>query len=360
MNSSYVGIGSSFSKVMKLIFKNKLAIHPRYLLRLFILLQGTLWTSTFGRVEKIKYKKKIASTPLPQKPVFIIGHWRTGSTFLHQLIHLDSNFTTPTVFQVTVPNCYISIEKYYKPFMKKMMHDKRPMDNVKFGPDAPQEDEFALLRLTLNSPLENMIFPMKEDYFLNNRPELLTDTSKTKEWAEALTYFYKKLAFTSGKRLLIKNPFHSMRIKLLKSIFPDAVFIHIYRHPYNVVPSTIRMWDIIARQNCLNNNWKKPTVKETAIHLRQMLQKIKSDLTETSKRQYTEVCYETLEKAPVETVKNIYQELDISFSKAFEESLNAFVEEEKGFIKNKYNLTTEDKRIIDAELAAFMAEKKYA
>src|SRR5665648_1005332 len=41
-----------------------------------------------------------------------------------------------------------------------------------------------------------------------------------------------------GKRLILKNPANTARIKLLLELYPEAQFIHIYRNPYVVYMST--------------------------------------------------------------------------------------------------------------------------
>ena len=42
-----------------------------------------------------------------------------------------------------------------------------------------------------------------------------------------------------GRRLVLKNPANTGRIRALLNLFPDAKFIHIYRNPYDVFLSTV-------------------------------------------------------------------------------------------------------------------------
>ncbi|MDD3877507.1 MAG: sulfotransferase [Bacteroidales bacterium] len=359
MNNSYVTIGTAIGKLFRLFWQGRFALHPKYFFRFFLLFQAAVWSSVFGIIEHFRYKKKIDALPLPVKPVFIVGHWRTGSTFLHQLMSLDDTFITPSVFHVTVPGCFISIEKYYKPVMYKIMDNKRPMDNVKFGPDAPQEDEFALFRLTQNSPLQHIIFPLKKTYFLCCNDNLIPDMSGIRIWEKAMVYFYKKLFFMSKKRILIKNPFHSMRIDIINSIFPDALFIHIYRNPLMLVPSTIRMWDIIANQNKLNNRWNKPGVLETVTLLRKMTDKIKTDLKGIDLNRFIEVKFEDLEENTPEQIKKIYSHLGLNYTQDFEKKILDFIEFEKGYVKNTHTLTDEEIKVIKSEMGEDMRLKGY-
>jgi len=159
MKHSYLLVGISSGKLFKLLTRNGFSLHPRYLFRILFLTQGAFFASIFNRIEKWKLAKQLKNYSMPDDPIFIIGHWRTGSTLLHQLMALDENLVTPTVFQVSTPQSFLISEKYYRPVMTKAMKPTRPMDNVKLGFDEPQEDEYALIKMTVDSPLEKLIFP---------------------------------------------------------------------------------------------------------------------------------------------------------------------------------------------------------
>ncbi|MDX9696420.1 MAG: sulfotransferase, partial [Bacteroidales bacterium] len=260
MKSAYLIAGTRLTRFLKLVARNGISIYPKYLVRFLFLFQNGAWASIFHRKEKKIYGEKINNQKLSDNPVIIIGHWRTGSTFLHQLLSLDPNFVTPTVFQASIPDSFLTSRKSYEPLMSRMIKGTRPMDQVKLGLDEPLEDEYALFRLSGYSPLEQVIFPKKGGYFLKNYPGFLPKNEKLQKWKDSLIYFYKKLLIYSPKTILIKNPFHSLRLDVLNEIFPNARYIHIIRHPYSVVPSTQRMWDIVGTQNSMNTHWQKPTI----------------------------------------------------------------------------------------------------
>jgi hypothetical protein len=229
------------------------------------------------------------------------------------------------------------------------MSSTRPMDNVKLGFDEPQEDEYALLKLTGDSPLADVIFSKSNSYFLKSHPDF--NPKNIDEWKRAITNFCNKLHFASGKRILLKNPFHSMRIKLLRETFPEVKFIHIHRHPYKVVPSTINMWNIVAKQNRLKGTWKEPTIKETSEVLNEMLNQIRKDLSALPTGSYTEVNFETFEKDVTLSLKKIYQELGLEYTQEFEENVNTYLSELKNYKKNAFKLTDKDKLSIQEILA---------
>ncbi|MBI9053421.1 MAG: sulfotransferase [Bacteroidales bacterium] len=360
MKSAYLIAGMRLSRFIKLIFKNGMALYPKYFIRFLFLLQNGVWASIFYRKEKKLFKQKIEQHSLSDNPIIIVGHWRTGSTFLHQLLALDKNLITTNVFQGSIPDSFLSSRKSYEPIMGRALKGTRPMDQVKLSMDEPLEDEYALFRLSSYSPLERLIFPKSKEYFLNLFPGFLPEGKKLKEWKEALVYFYKKLTLLNNKTILIKNPFHSYRIKVLNEIFPNARYIHIIRNPHKVVPSTIRMWDIVGKQNAMNTKWQKPSVKDTAGLYKSMLLKLEDDLKTIPESRCCEIKFEDLEKDPISHVKGIYKQLNVQFSSEFEQQMSDFLLGVKEYKKNKYEMPEDDKLEINEILGQWMNQKKYA
>jgi omega-hydroxy-beta-dihydromenaquinone-9 sulfotransferase len=360
MKSAYLIAGIRLSRYLKLVVRNGLSLYPKYLVRFLFLLQSGVWASIFHIKEKKIFGQKIQQQKLSDNPVIIIGHWRTGSTYLHQLLSLDSNFVTPSVFQASLPDSFLTSRKSYEPIMGRAVKGTRPMDQVKLGLDEPLEDEYALFRLSGYSPLEQIIFPKKGGYFLKNFPGFLPANEKLAEWKEALVLFYKKLLLFNSKTILIKNPFHSLRIEVLNEIFPNARYIHIVRHPYSVVPSTQRMWDIIGLQNSMNTNWQKPGIDEVSDFLADMLDAIEKDLKKIPDNRKIEIKFEDFEISPKESIKNIYNHLNLVFTADFEMKLNEFLLSIKDYQKNKYTLPEENKKTIAGVLKPWMEKFNYS
>jgi len=360
MKSAYLIAGMRLSRFIKLIFKNGMSLYPKYFVRFLFLLQNGVWASIFYRKEKKLYQKRIVEHTLSDDPIIIIGHWRTGSTFLHQLLALDNNLTTTNVFQGSIPDSFLSSRKSYEPIMGRALRGTRPMDQVKLSMDEPLEDEYALFRLSSYSPLENLVFPKLKGYFLNVFPGFLPEGKQLSDWKEALIHFYKKLTLLNNKTILIKNPFHSFRIKTLNEIFPNARYIHIIRNPHKVVPSTIRMWDIVGKQNAMNSKWQKPSIKEASELYKSMLLQIDEDLKSLPENRYCEIKFEELEKDPLMYVKEIYKHLNVQFSEEFEKQINDFLIGIKEYQKNKYEMPEDEKLEINNILEQWMVQKKYA
>ncbi len=343
-------LGCRFSVLMRLIFRNGISLYPVYLARSIVLFMNSLISSILILVEKKNFGQKIRETSISDAPIFIIGHWRTGSTLLHQLFSLDPQFTTPTMVQTTIPDHFLFSTKYYLPILKKAMPKTRPMDKVALSPSQPQEDEFALIRMGSESPLEKLIFPSGEGYFLDGYS--YTPTGKKLElWKNNLLSFYKKITLQEGKQIVSKNPYHTKRMELLAEMFPGAKFIHITRDPLVVVPSTIKMWNIVAEQNKLKKGWTSPSIAEATSVLRSYLDHVVL-CSEKLDNPLTELRFEDLEKEPVKILKQIYSDLDIPWSDSFETAVNEFMWANNGFEKNTYKLSPEEEETIQSILSA--------
>ena len=344
MQHSYLLAGISSGKLFRLLSRNGFSLYPKYIFRILFLLQGSIFASVFNRIEKIKLSKKLKKYSMPADPVFIIGHWRTGTTLLHQIITLDDNLVTPSVFHVSTPESFLISEKFYRPVMTKAMKSTRPMDNVKLGFDEPQEEEYALIKMTLDSPLERMIFPNGKKYFLLNNKDY--NPENIEKWKKALYDFCVRLSFMNKKIVLLKNPFHSMRIPLLLELFPGAKFIHIHRHPYEVIPSTIHMWNVVGNENKLKRKFYEPTVEEVAIVFDRLLTKLKDDLAGIPENKKVEVRFNELGNDPVSTLKQIYNKLELNYSPEFEIRMKGWLSGMKSYRKNKYKLSEAEKETL--------------
>jgi omega-hydroxy-beta-dihydromenaquinone-9 sulfotransferase len=340
---SYILTGIRTEPLFTLLRKYGFTPTPRNIGRLMFIFQNSCWTSIHTWREKKIYGEQLKSYPVPDDPVFIIGHWRTGSTFLHQLLALDEQFVTPALFQTVFPESFLVSERFYRPVMAALLN-KRPMDNVRQGFYDPQEDEFAFVKLTLDSPLLKLIFPVKPGYFLNDYQDFNPATGKKEMWKSQVRYFCTKICRDSGKTILLKNPFHSLRIPFLCETFPGARFIHLHRHPYKVVPSSLNLWRVMARDNQLKGKPYNPDLKEVTAGLIKFYSVIERDLAAIPPERHCEISYESLEADPVAVVKGIYMALGLEFTGIMESRIRAYLEKARGFNKNMYNFDDEQKK----------------
>jgi hypothetical protein len=227
----------------KLCWEHRFRIHPLRWPMAFLISVINPFNSLGAVVQRLWYGKLIDRTRIDEPPVFIIGHWRSGTTFLHELLHLDNRFVSPTTYQCFAPHHFLITQWWMHTLGGWLMPKQRPMDNMAAGWERPQEDEFALLTLGAPTPYVRMAFPNDPppySEFLDMQGCRPDDLAR---FERAMTAFVKLLAFAApGKRVLLKSPPHTGRIEVLSKLFPGAKFIHITRNPYSLFPSTTRLW----------------------------------------------------------------------------------------------------------------------
>src|SRR5262249_1762302 len=72
-------------------------------------------------------------------------------------------------------------------------------------------------------------------------------------WKRAYLRYLRTLTYRKAKRLVLKDPPHSCRIRVLHELFPEARFVHVVRDPFVVFPSTINPWKALYRTHGLQH-----------------------------------------------------------------------------------------------------------
>ena len=144
---------------LHLLWRGRFAIHPKFWHIATIITFVSSFHSLVRFVQQLFYGRAIARTAIHEAPIFIIGHWRTGTTLLHELLVLDERFSSPNTYECLDPNHFLLTEWFFQRCARLLMPSRRPMDNMEAGWDRPQEDEFALCMLGQRSPYLKIAFP---------------------------------------------------------------------------------------------------------------------------------------------------------------------------------------------------------
>ena len=223
----------------RLLRENRFAIDPAYWHRALFITGASLVNSWYRRGEQRRYGRAIDEVEITKPPLFILGHWRSGTTLLHYLLAQDNaQFTFANTYQAVNPCTFLTTEEVNTRRFSGMVPPQRPMDNMELGFHTPQEDEFAPLLLTLRSLYLGISFPKRADIYAKYLTFRGVPRGEIDELHAALLWFCKKLTFKQDRALLLKSPPHMARIPLLLEMFPDARFVHIHRNPYDVFRST--------------------------------------------------------------------------------------------------------------------------
>jgi omega-hydroxy-beta-dihydromenaquinone-9 sulfotransferase len=325
--------GMALDEWLGLLRRHRFAVDPPYLPRAaFMTLTGAL-TSLIRTYENRTYVARLTDIQI-KEPLFILGHWRSGTSYLHNMISLDERFAHPTVWRVLNPHTFLTTERY-SAIVKLASPKTRLIDSMDLGADVPFEDEFATCG-TLCSPFLANAFPRQADYYDRYLTFRNVPPEEVAQWKESLLLFYKKLTWKFRRPLALKSPPHTCRIRILLEMFPDARFVHIHRDPYAVFRSTKGQASIMQRTLCLQTS-NSPNLDARIIgRYRTMYDAFFEERDLIPDGQFHEIRFEDLERDPVAQLRELYERLGIPGFEEFEPSLKQYVGSVSGYRKNEF------------------------
>jgi len=296
----------------------------------------------------------------PKEVVFIVGHWRGGTTFLHNLMCQAENASFVTTFQTSFPN-FMGSKWLFGPIMKAIMPSKRPSDNVKLAVDFPQEEEFALGGINPHSYYRYMYFPKHYKKYYSEATHFmgLTDDEKHDFVRDYKDVLHKALLNKPGEVLVVKNPINTARIKFLHKEYPNAKWIHIYRNPYTVFRSTLKFFNELLPTlwfESVSSDFIQQMILETYVKLHKDYDAALVDIPGLN---LVELKFEDFEQDPVGNLKSIYDTLGL---KDFEKSRSRFedyVNSNKSYRKNEYEFPREMVELVDAHWGEYVKRWGY-
>ncbi len=305
--------------------------------------------------QRRRFGAKIAATPIPP-PIFIVGHWRSGTTYLHELMATDAAFVTPTYLHTFAVDYSIRIGRFIRR-LSVFLPAKRPMDDLDAGWDRPQEDEFGILGTGAPSPYEVMLFPNDRSGALPNLDVEAMPPAEQQAWRDAVVRVMKQVAYAAGeadpgveRMMLLKSPTHTARIGTLKKMFPDARFIHVTRDPFALFASSEHLW----RRMFQTQGFQKP-IYDGALALpafinatmHALYRDFDGDVGALADGQFAETRYEDLARDPAGEVSRLRQELGLPEGDSA--ALQRHLADVRGHRRNRFALDDETARTIRKE-----------
>ena len=297
----------------------------------FAWLQSLLWSRALSRLE------------LPEDPVIVIGHWRSGTTYLHQLMGADPGAATARNVLTVAPQVALVLKPLIGRVLGRVMTATRPIDAVPWSACDPQEDEIGLARLTVDSHMAGVAFP--QDYLRHFHRCTL---STTRHFQQQLLHFTRITWAHDGegkRHLLIKNPAHSARVPLLLDLFPRARFVWLKREPVDAVRSLTlvkqKLADLVGLQPAPD---QQRQVEETAMAHRLLLEAFESARPMIPAGQLVEVEFDDLISSPLAAVERIYRELSIEGWDRARDAIKARAERARTYSPDKVMLEPQAER----------------
>ena len=289
-------------------------------------------------IERWRHGRRIEATEITQPPVFIIGHWRSGTTYLHELLVRDDRFAFPTTYECFASSHFLVSEWIVPKLIWFLLPSKRPMDNMAAGFDRPQEDEFALVTLGAPTPYLRMAVPNDPPPFMEFLDMQGASAADVGRFRRDLRQFAQRLTLLKEKRLILKSPPHTGRIALLADLFPGAVFIHIVRDPYSIFASTRRLWQSLDEVQGFQFPKHEHLDEYVFAAFERMYRGFDQQRSTLDPARLYEIRYEDLVQDPLGQLETMYAQLNLGDFAAIKENIAAYLSEQKDYQTNRHEL----------------------
>ena len=342
--------GTTFVNWMKVLIENRFKIDWQFIPRALYVTMMIIFVTPLRIIEKRKFDKKFQNIKV-EKPIFIIGHWRSGTTFLHYLMGKDKNLGYVSTMNTLDPSVFLNYGKLLKKIVTNSLPEQRPMDNLEMGTDLPYEEEYAIANLCPYSFYHAWYFPraidryFKRDILYENVDEEIID-----EWKKVYLSFLKKITYKyHGKQIMLKSLVNTAKIKLLLEMFPDAKFIHQYRNPYEVYMSTWRLYDSILPLFSFQHIDKEEFDKSILKIYRGLSKKYLEEKKLIPKENLIELRYEDFIKEPLETLEMIYSKFGISGFEKAKPAFEEYIKKHAFYERNHHKIDEQIKKKVYSE-----------
>lgn len=331
--------GSTFINWMKVLVENKFKIDWKFIPKAMYVTMMILVVSPLRLNEKRKCDKKFESVVV-KEPIFIIGHWRSGTTFLHYLLGEDKNLGYTSTMYTLDPHIFLMYEKLLRNVVANSLPTKRPMDNLEMQADKPYEEEYAIANISPYSFYHAWYFPKNIDMYFKRDVLYEGDYEKNiYQWKKTYSYFLKKLTYKhNGKQIILKSLVNTAKIKHILEMYPDAKFIHICRNPYNVYKSTWKLYNSILPIFSFQHIDYEEFDRSIIDIYKNLYKKYFEERKLIPKENLIELKYEDFIEEPIKTLEEIYSKFNI---KEFEEAKPAFekyVKKHENYKRNHHTI----------------------
>jgi hypothetical protein len=298
--------------------------------------------------ERQLYGRRLAQTQITHPPLFVLGHWRSGTTLLHELLTLDRKFTFPNLYQCLFPGHFLLTERVATTLTGWAVPRTRPMDTMAAAWHRPQEDELALCVRTLVSPY--MMLAFQGDRSRYDRYFDLTDVTPDERarWIREFTLFLKKLTIRDNKPIVVKSPSHTYRVPLLLELFPQAKFVYIARNPYAVYSSSMHLRRTIFEENALGEPNYDGIEHDMMLTYENCIARYEATKSLIPSGQLHELKFEDLEVDPLGEMQRVYQQLNLPGWDAVEPAIRQRLPAHTNYRKNRFQLDAETARMVHA------------
>lgn len=296
-----------------------------------------------------------------ERPIFIVGPHRSGTTYLQRLMDRDDQFFTFRLWEIVFPSilqkkiiAWIGRidRRLGHPILRGMRRreakrmGKYYSDIHELSAFQPEEDDKIGLHTFSILALMWFVHPHELDWLLYF-DERCPPRDKDRIMRFYLACVKRQAWFKGGGRtFLSKAPFHCMRIKAIREYFPDARIIYTLRNPLDAVPSMLdvarKYWEATSGLQ----DWR-PHQEWLYQTIRDMYRYPLATIAQLDPRLCQVVVHNDLLLRPRDAIRAFYAKFDRPVSDAFDALLRQEDETQRAFRRKhrpglqQFNLTEE-------------------
>ena len=328
---------SKTSVVLKDLLDNKCKIKAKYIPKFCLGLGLSMLFAPFRWVESAAYHGRIKKAKVVA-PVFVLGHWRTGTTFLQYMLGQDARFSYITPLSSYGVNTGVFKKIIYGP-LKQEVDNGREMDNMKWGIDKPYEEYITFTLWSPYSSWLNMLYPKASERYLDHAFVDEMPAKFQKKWFRSYDKMLRKFVsqLPAGTHLLLKSPDVNARVKYLSEVYPDAQFVNIYRNPYAVLRSTIHMMRIVFGYFALQDAPTDAELEDLVFYqFKRIYTKYFEDIKSIDPARIADLKFEDFERDPMPMLEQVYRRFGWDWEAA-KPSVQAYWDSLAGYEKNVFD-----------------------
>jgi len=182
--------------------------------------------------------------PLPDRVVLVVGHQRSGTTWLHRVLAAQKGACALPLHGLLFPSDawqrafrVVGWRRSLSSLEERLFAPLDPWHRIRFR--EPEEDEFALWAI-FRSPMNALDRPWAADA----APAIDGDEAALRYYAQVVA----RAARRSRARYVGKNPHFTHRMDALRQVLPGVRFVQMVRHPREAIASRLSLLGAIWRR----------------------------------------------------------------------------------------------------------------
>lgn len=309
-------------------------------------------------LSRLMFSRAVALRPMAGPPIFVLGHWRSGTTLLHELMTLDERFAFPTNYECFQPGHFLLSAPLMHWLCGFSAPEKRPMDDMKASFITPGEDEMAIRNLGGPSFYRSLFFPSRADELEASLDIDHLPTEHLVRWKNLFGRYLRQLNYRYDRPLILKSPTRTAHVRAVLELFPDARFVNIVRDPREVHCSTVKLWRTLANLVSLESG---AGLSEERVFASQRLmhERLKEARPLVPAGQFCETRFENLTADPIGEMSRIYSELGLGGFEEVKPRIESYFASRSDVRASSYRLSPEQLDRIESELADVISDNGY-